>query len=231
MVDASSSRIPLWIKIAYTAFMAVLIPVYLKNYGATNFLYFCDVALFMTLVGIWLESPLLLSSALVGIFLPQMLWVVDFIVEVSGRAGILGREPIQFTGMTSYMFKPPYFLRFLSFFHFWLPFLLAGLVWRVGYDQRGMVTWMIIMWVLVTICYVWMPPPSPECDPLTGLRLRDPNVPVNINYVYNILGNDEPQKWMDPDLYLTVYMAVLAMVYWSTHEIARRVFPRAGAVN
>lgn len=30
---------------------------------------------------------------------------------------------------------------------------------------------------------------------------------------------------------LTVYMAVLAMVYWSTHEIARRVFPRAGAVN
>src|SRR5262249_15633145 len=45
--DAASPRhliIPLWIKLAYTAFMAVLIPVYLKNYGPTNFLYFCDVA-------------------------------------------------------------------------------------------------------------------------------------------------------------------------------------------
>lgn len=35
-------RIPLWLKIAYTAFMAVLIPVYWAHYGPTNFLYFCD---------------------------------------------------------------------------------------------------------------------------------------------------------------------------------------------
>lgn len=141
----------------------------------------------MTLVGIWLESPLLLSSALVGIFLPQMLWVIDFIVEVASRTGMIGQ--VRFTEMTSYMFEPPYFLRFLSFFHFWLPFFLAWLVWRVGYDGRGLPTWMGIMWVLVTICYVWMPPPSPECDPLTGVRLRDPNIPVNINYVYNIASN------------------------------------------
>src|SRR5262249_42233071 len=41
------------------AFMAVLVPVYLRNSGPTNFLYFCDVALIITLVGIWIESPLL----------------------------------------------------------------------------------------------------------------------------------------------------------------------------
>jgi len=47
-------RIPLWLKLAYTAFMAVLVPVYLRNYGPTNFLYFCDFALIITLVGIWI---------------------------------------------------------------------------------------------------------------------------------------------------------------------------------
>lgn len=30
--------IPLWLKIAYTAFLSVMIPVYWINYGATNFL-------------------------------------------------------------------------------------------------------------------------------------------------------------------------------------------------
>lgn len=52
-------RIPLWVKLAYTAFVCVLVPYYLSAYGPTNFLYFCDVALLMTLAALWLESPLL----------------------------------------------------------------------------------------------------------------------------------------------------------------------------
>src|ERR1700737_1543545 len=83
-MTAAPRLIPLWIKIAYTAFTAVLIPVYLRNYGPTNFLYFCDVTAIMTVIGIWIESPLLLSAPLVGIFLPQMLWVLDFFFELSG---------------------------------------------------------------------------------------------------------------------------------------------------
>ena len=35
---ARRSVIPLWLKLAYTAFMAVLVPVYWANYGPTNFL-------------------------------------------------------------------------------------------------------------------------------------------------------------------------------------------------
>jgi hypothetical protein len=34
----AEARIPLWLKLAYTAFMAVLVPVYWWNYGPTNFL-------------------------------------------------------------------------------------------------------------------------------------------------------------------------------------------------
>ncbi|MBI3822571.1 MAG: hypothetical protein HY289_07820 [Planctomycetes bacterium] len=221
-MPAKPTLIPLWVKLAYTAFMAVLLPIYLKNYGASNFLYFCDVAAIMTLVAIWLESPLLLSAALVGIFLPQMLWVADFLVEVAGR--LLGRG-WHLTSMTKYMFDPPYFLRFLSFFHFWLPFLLMWLVYRVGYDRRGVLLWSGMMWVLLTVCYAWMPPTSPKIDSVTKEQLRDPNKPVNINYVYNIQSDDEPQQWMDPDLYFAAYLAVLLAIYAVTHALFLATLP------
>ncbi len=57
MPVANRPLISLWAKRPYTAFMAVLIPIYLKNYGPTNFLYFCDVVAILTVVAIWLESP------------------------------------------------------------------------------------------------------------------------------------------------------------------------------
>ena len=46
----NAGRIPLWLKLAYSAFMVVLIPVYWVNYGPSNFLYFCDTALILTLI-------------------------------------------------------------------------------------------------------------------------------------------------------------------------------------
>src|SRR3974390_1512619 len=123
-VAATASRIPLWLQLAYTAFVAVLVPVYLRNYGPTNFLYFCDVALIITLVGIWIESPLLISMCAVGIIGSQTLWVIDFLSNLVG-------QPL--THMTDYMFMADHsrFLRGLSFFHGWLPFLLVYLVWRL----------------------------------------------------------------------------------------------------
>ena len=73
------NRIALPLKIVYTAFLAVLVPYYLKAYGPTNFLYFCDVALLMTLIALWAESPLWASMPAVGILFPQSLWCVDFL--------------------------------------------------------------------------------------------------------------------------------------------------------
>ena len=84
-----SPRIPLWLKIAYTAFMAVLIPVYTINYGVTNFLWFCDVALIVTLIGLWREDRLLISIASVAIILPQLLWVIDFAYGLATGGGTL----------------------------------------------------------------------------------------------------------------------------------------------
>src|ERR1700683_5143926 len=81
----ASARIPLWLKLAFTGFMALLIPVYWSNYGPTNFLYFCDVALILTLVGVWSENRLLISMSAVGIVVPQVLWVVDFAEKLPGH--------------------------------------------------------------------------------------------------------------------------------------------------
>src|SRR5215831_9023963 len=91
----SVSKVPLWLKIAFTAFMAVLVPVYWANYGPTNFLYFCDAALFITLIGVWLESPLLISMCAVGIIGSQTLWVIDFLSNIVG---------FPLTHMTDYTF-------------------------------------------------------------------------------------------------------------------------------
>src|SRR6266850_1339754 len=148
-------RLPLAVKLAYSAFMAVLIPVYWHYYGPTNFLYFCDVALILTLIAVWIESPLLVSMCAIGILVPQMYWVVDFAVGIFG---------VSLTGMTDYMFEADrsLFLRGLSLFHGWLPFLLAYLVWKMGYDRRAFAAWTGLAWMLILVCFFFMPPPQPD---------------------------------------------------------------------
>src|SRR5262245_47017027 len=113
----SAPRIPLWLKLAFTAFMAVMVPVYLYYYGWTNFLYFCDIAMILTLIGMWKESPLLFSMSAIGIIVPQMIWVADFVGTIFGYPVV---------HMTTYMFNAnsSLLLRGLSLFHGWLPFLL-----------------------------------------------------------------------------------------------------------
>jgi hypothetical protein len=60
-----------------------------------------------------------------GIIASQTLWVIDFLSNLIGH-------PL--TGLTDYMFMADHslFLRGLSLFHGWLPFLLVYLVWRLG---------------------------------------------------------------------------------------------------
>lgn len=206
----AANRLPLWLKLAYTAFMLVLVPVYWSNYGPTNFLYFCDVALLITLVGIWIESPLLISMCAVGILAPQALWVADFLANLVG---------IPITGLTDYMFQAdhPLFLRGLSLFHGWLPFLLVVLVWRLGYDRRALPVWTVVAWVLVLICFFLMPPPNPN----PGLT------PVNINYVWG-LSDTAAQTFVPPAVWLAGLLAAMpALLFWPVHVILARTMPAA----
>lgn len=202
------SLIPFWLKIAYTAFVAVLVPVYWVNYGPANFLYFCDVALLMTVVGIWLEDKLLISIPTVGIFLPQMVWVADYAAHFAGAS---------VNGMTDYMFDATksMFLRGLSLFHGWLPFLLLFLTWRLGYDRRAFWSWTLLAWALLLICYFLMPGPTPN----PGGRA------VNINYVHG-MSDIEPQRWMHPYAWLALMMIVLPLLLNAPmHWLLSRTIP------
>lgn len=205
-----NNLIPLPAKLAFTAFMAVLVPVYWYSYGPKNFLYFCDVALFLTLITVWTEKPLFASAAAVGILLPQLFWQIDFL------CGLLGWFPL---GMTDYMFdeKNMLFTRGLSFFHFWLPLFLLYLLHRVGYDRRAGVLWTGLALALLLFCYFVMPAP-----PVTENQKV-----VNINYVYGMT-DTEPQSYMPPLAWLgSLLVGLPLLVYLPTHLLLRKVFPVA----
>lgn len=203
------SRIPFLVKCLYTAYMAVLIPVYWKTYGPTNFLYFCDIALIMTLFALWLESALLVSAAAVGIVLPQALWAIDFIATGIGW-------PL--SGMTGYMYDDalPVHARFLSFFHFWLPFFLLWLLRHTGYDPKGLPLWTVIALVSVYICYFFLPaPPAPA---------NNPGLPVNVNYVFGF-SDQAAQTWMPPLVWFFLLQAMLVgLIFLPSHWLLKRLY-------
>ncbi len=197
-----SHAVPLRIKLAFSAFMAVLIPVYWANYGPTNFLYFCDMALLLTLAGVWLENPLLVSMPAVGILAPQLLWVVDFGGNLAG---------MRLTGMTDYMFNDatPILLRGLSLFHGWLPFLLLYLIGGLGYDRRAFGAWTALAWALMLISFFFLPGPTPDA----GLT------PVNVDYVFGP-SETAPQSWMPEWAWLTLMMVGLPLALFAPVHLA-----------
>jgi hypothetical protein len=207
-VTKTDSHVPLAVKVAYTAFTAVLIPIYLHYYGPTNFLYVCNIALLLTLIAIWPENSLLISMCCVGILVVQTAWLVDFLVNLAG---------VSLTGVTDYMFdaRYPLYLRLLSLYHAWLPLLVAYLLWKTGYDRRAFWSWTALFWVLLLISFFLMPPPNPN----PGLT------PVNINYVWG-LDEHVAQSWVPPYVWLAgLLIGFPLLVFAPTHLILSRLVP------
>src|SRR4030095_13578874 len=118
-------------KLAYTLFLAVLVPVYWVHYGPRNFLWFSDIALLGSGLAVWLESPLLASTMTLAVLLPELAWNADFF----GRL-LTGHSMF---GMSAYMFDRTRarYLRALPLFHVLLPIWLLWLVAQLGYDPRA----------------------------------------------------------------------------------------------
>jgi len=213
-VTKTARHVPVAVKVGYTAFMAVLVPVYLYYYGPTNFLYICDISLVLTLIAIWPENKLLISMCCVGIFVPQAAWVVDFLVNLAG---------VSLSGVTDYMFDAshPLFLRLLSLYHAWLPFLLAYLVWKIGYDRHAFWCWTALFWVLLPVCFFLMPPPNPN----PGLT------PVNINYVWG--PNDHAaQTWVPAYVWFAGLLIGLPLLAFApTHWLLNYIIPESRPVQ
>lgn len=144
-------RVPLWLKVAWTLWLVVWVPVYWQQYGAQNFLYFCDIAVFIIALALWLESPLLFSWQATSVLLVQALYTLD----LAWRA-LLGRHLF---GGTQYMFDPaiPPLVRLFGLFHVVTPAVLLWGVWRLDYDRRGWMLQTLTAWIVLPINFLWRP--------------------------------------------------------------------------
>lgn len=196
-------KIPMGVKVAFSAFMAILIPYYYHAYGPSNFLWFCDVALIMTLIGIWKESKFLISTQAVAIVFPQFFWCIDFFFNMAFHRPMIG--------LATYMFDPEIslFVRGLSLFHGWLPFLLLWLVARMGYDRNAWKTQIGICWAVLLTAFLVLPGP----DTLAG----------NVNKVFG--WGETAQSVMHPVAWLGIVMlAYPLLVYIPSHLVFRKLF-------
>jgi len=187
-----AGEIPLWIKVAYTLMVAVIVPVYLAYYGPANFLWFSDVALVVTGVALWLENPLLVSMMTVGVLLPELLWNVTLFTRL-----LTG---IRVSGLADYMFdtRIPKWIRALSLFHVVLPVLMLWMLHRLGYDPRALPAQTALAWVILPLTYAVTKPED------------------NINWVYG--PGARPQRQISPPLYLAFVLILFPLiVYVPTH--------------
>ena len=207
MADASVSegnyrgrRIPVGLKIAYSVFVAILAPDYWRFYGPANFLWFCDIALLLTVVALWWESAFLASMQLVAVFLGQMVWLADFLSRL-----ITGHF---LTRWTHYMFRPdiPLPARLFSLYHGGMPFLLGWLVWRLGYARRAWLAQTVLAWVVLPVCYLCTDPRR------------------TLNAVFGPSG-EKQQDWMAPELYLLLLMVFYPVcIFFPSHLLFCWVF-------
>ncbi len=203
----SRGKIPLWVKLLVTLWGAVLVP---EHWRATplSLLWFCNVALVLTTVGLWLESSLVVSTQAVGSVWWMLLWALDFLFHfVPGVTS----TPIPL-GQANYMFDPrlSLFSRGLSLYHGWLPFVLLLALRRLGYDRRAVLAQTVLAWVLLVVSY----------QLTTG-----PRGPAgNLNLVYG-LSETEPQRWVSPEAWLVLTMLFCPLAwYLPTHFVFRRLF-------
>lgn len=195
------SNYPLWVKLPYLAFVLVLIPIYLRQYGPQNFLWFSDIALFVTLVAIWTGNRLLASMMAVGVLPLEIVWTLDFFT--GGHIGL-----------AAYMFdtRLPLFLRALSLFHLFFPAIVIWMLVRQGYDPRA-------YWAQTALALVVLP---------ASFFIGTPE--ENINWVYGPMGAPQwitsPLAYLF--VYMAFLPVV---VFLPTHFLLKKLFnaPRAYA--
>lgn len=196
--------IPLWVKISYTLFVCLIVPVYWRKYGPANFLWFSDIALLVTVPALWLESSLLASMMALAVVLPELAWNIDFFVRwTTGRSAV---------GLSAYMFDPaiPRFLRALSLFHVGLPVLLIWMLQRLGYDSRALLAQTLVATVVLPLSYYFSDPRQ------------------NVNWVHGL--GDKPRTRVAAPRFLIVLMIIFPLViYLPTHLVFDKVFGPAAA--
>lgn len=149
----NSSTIGMWLKIPYTLFMLVLVPVYWLVHGPQNFLWGCDIALFLALLAMWREWSLPASMAILITLVPDVVWNLDLLARLAGF-DLLG------VNATAYMFDSAISpgVRALSLFHVFLVPLLLWIIYRIGYDRRALPATLLLTATALLLSYFFSDP-------------------------------------------------------------------------
>jgi hypothetical protein len=196
--------IPLGLKITYTLFVCALVPIYWRQYGPANFLWFSDIALLALVPALWLENALLVSMLAISVVFFEALWNVDFFFRVATGKSLIG--------LSVYMFDPkiPLFIRGLSSFHIVLPLLLLWMLYRVGYDQRAFLWQTVVSLVVLPLSYLVS------------------NARENVNWVYGF--GENPQRILPAPAFVILLMLLFPLaVYLPTHLLFAKIFRTAGS--
>ncbi|WP_240676176.1 membrane-associated protein [Botryobacter ruber] len=197
-MDAGTT-IPLWIKTAYTVFVLILVPVYWKKWGLANFLWFSDIALFVMLAAVWLESRLLASMMAVGVLAPEIAWNIAYFTRLLTGKNILS--------LTNYMFdsSKPLYLRALSLFHVILPALVIWMLVRFGFHENALFYQLALGWVVLLVTFLFTNPSE------------------NINWVFG--PGEKPQTKMNPASYFLLIVAAFTFgLYIPSYLLLRWLF-------
>jgi hypothetical protein len=195
--------IPLGLKIIYTIFACVLVPIYWRQYRPTNFLWFSDIAFLALVPALWLENALLVGMLAISVVFLEAVWNIDFFFQLAAGKSLIG--------LSAYMFDPkiPLFIRGLSFFHIALPVLLLWGLHRLGYDRRALFWQTGVALVVLPLSYLVSNPHE------------------NVNWVYGFGQN--PQKIVPALLFVILLMLLFPLViYLPTHILFARIFRAAG---
>lgn len=198
-LSQAENSLPLWLKISYTAFVLALVPVYWKHWGPANFLWFSDVALFIGVAAMWLESRLLASMMAVGVLLPELYWNFELLFRLLGGKKL--------AGLTDYMWntKYPLYLRLLSLFHVILPATLILMLYKWGYEASAIYYQIPFAWLILFLSYKLTPPSA------------------NINWVFGV-GNSPQHKIPSRIFLLLVMLAYPLLLFLPTHLLLKAVF-------
>lgn len=191
----SKSRVPLWLKCAYTLMVGVIVPVYWIHLGPTNFLWFSDIALILLVPALWFENRFLASMMAVAVLALELSWALDFITGAN------------LIGIAAYMFadETAWHTRVLSgTFHLALPPVLVFMLIRFGYDKRAYPAQVLLSLVVLPVTYL----------------ITDPK--DNINWVFGLA---KQQTELPPLLYLGLLMiGFIVVIYTPSHFVFKRLF-------
>ena len=80
--------IPLGLKVVYMIFVCALVPIYWREYGPANFLWFSDIALLALVPALWLENALLVSIPAISVVFFESTLECGFLFSSCDRQAI-----------------------------------------------------------------------------------------------------------------------------------------------